>query len=232
MLVGAGLVALADPTTAVQSLGRLPRELVQTLQLDHALAAGLIAGDGTAANALLRLVRILRTQGVSSALPLVTTANDVLLVVGALGLPGAGLNLNEQRATGFRWYVVPLQGPRGLLRTLASRAVFTPFQPGLWAIVVLAFARTGTTVDPYQYQLDLPDGATLDLRQYEFLMNLLVQVTPAGVQVSAFGLRQNHVDVGGLGPGSLPPTASHTFRAFRSRSRGLRPSRPDRSTAL
>ena len=232
MLVGAGLVALADPTTAVQSLGRLPRELVQTLQLDHALAAGLIAGDGTAANALLRLVRILRTQGVSSALPLVTTANDVLLVVGALGLPGAGLNLNEQRATGFRWYVVPLQGPRGSLRTLASRAVFTPFQPGLWAIVVLAFARTGTTVDPYQYQLDLPDGATLDLRQYEFLMNLLAQVTPAGVQVSTFGLRQNHVDVGGLGPGSLPPTASHTFRAFRSRSRGLRPSRPDRSTAL
>jgi hypothetical protein len=231
MLVGAGLVALADPTAAVRGLGRLPPELVQTLQLDPALAAGLIAGDGNAANALLRLVRILRTEGVSSALPLVTAANDVLLVVGAIGLPGAGLNLNEQRATGFRWYVVPLQGPHGLLRTLASRAVFTPSRPGLWAIIVLAFARASTTVDPYQYQLDLPAGATLDLRQYEFLMNLLGHVTPVGVQVNTYALRQDHVDIGGLGPGSLPPTASHTFRAFRSRSRGLRPSTPDRSTA-
>lgn len=231
MLVGAGLVALADPTAAVLGLGRLPPELMQTLQLDPALAAGLIAGDGNAANALLRLMRILRTEGVSSALPLVTAANDVLLIVGAIGLPGAGLNLNEQRATGFRWYVVPLQGPHGLLRTLASRAVFTPSEPGLWAIVVLAFARTSTTVDPYQYQLDLPDGATLDLHQYEFLMNVLGHVTPAGVQVNTYALRQDHVDVGGLGPGGLPPTASHTFRAFRSRSRGLRPSRPDRSTA-
>jgi hypothetical protein len=178
-----------------------------------------------------RVVRIMRTEGVSSALTLVTAANDVLIVVGAIGLPGAGLNLNEQRATGFRWYVVPLQGPHGLLRTLASRAVFTPSRPGLWAIIVLAFARASTTVDPYQYQLDLPAGATLDLRQYEFLMNLLGHVTPVGVQVNTYALRQDHVDIGGLGPGSLPPTASHTFRAFRSRSRGLRPSTPDRSTA-
>jgi hypothetical protein len=224
-LAGGGLRVLADPSGAVATLKELPGELLQTLQLDPDQAAALGTGSPDAANDLLALVGILRAQGLTSVLPLVTGAGDVLLVVGVIGLPGAGLNLDERRATGFRWYAVPIVpggGPAGDLSAAGSRALFTPQRPGLSAIVVLGYARTGGGTDPYQYRVELPEGSLLDLLQYEFLMNLLDHTFPAGVEVNTFALRRRHVDLDGDGQADpLPPTASRTFRRFRTgRPRG------------
>jgi hypothetical protein len=218
-LTGGGLRALADPSSAVAALKRVPGELVQTLQLDAGQAAALVAGSPDAANDLLALVGLLRAGGLTSVLPLVTTADEVLLVVGVVGLPGAGLNLNERRATGFRWYVVPIVPPAGgvgVINAAVSRAIYTPLKPGLVAVVVLGQARTATGTDPYQYRVELPEGSLLDLTQYEFLMNLLDHTFPAGVEVNTFTLRRGHVDLDGDGQADpLPPTASRTFRRFR-----------------
>jgi hypothetical protein len=224
-LTGGGLRALANPASAVAALKSLPSELLQTLQLDAALATALVAGSPDAANDLLTVGDIFRAVGLTSVLPLVTTENDVLLVVGVVGLPGAGLNLNERRATGFRWYVVPIvpiDGPGGVVSAAASRAVYTPLRPGLSAVVVLGQAHTVAGTDPYQYRLELPEGSLLDLPQYEFLMNLLDHTFPAGVEVNTFTIRHQHVDVDGDGQAEpLPPTASRTFRRFRHGRSGL-----------
>jgi hypothetical protein len=220
-LTGGGLRALAAPAEAVTALKRLPGELLQTLQLDAGQAAALGADAQGAANQLLELVVILREQGLTSALPLVTAAGDVLVVVGVVGLPGAGLNLNERRATGFRWYLVPIvpsvaPSRFGYLSSATSRAVVTPLRPGLAAVVVLGHLRSATGTDPYQYRVELPSGSLLDLTQYEFLMNLLDHSFPAGVEVNTFTIRRQHVDLDGDGEADpLPPTASRTFRRFR-----------------
>jgi hypothetical protein len=224
-LAGGGLTVLADPSGAVETLEELPGELHQTLQLDPGQAAELGTGSPDAANDLLALVGFLRANGLTSALPLVAGGGDILLVVGVIGLPGAGLNLDERRATGFRWYVVPIVPgePAADLSAAGSRAVLTPHQPGLSAVVVLGYARTTGSADPYQYRVTLPDGSLLDLRQYEFLMNLLDHTFPAGVEVDTFSIRRRHVDVDGDGVADpLPPTASQTFRRFRTgRSLGV-----------
>jgi hypothetical protein len=218
-LTGGGLRALADPSGAVSALKDLPEELIQTLQLDAGQAAALGAGDPDAANDLLALVGILADQGLANALPLVTATGEILLVVGVIGLPGAGLNLDERRATGFRWYVVPIAPPDasiGVIRSAISRAVYTPLKPGLAAVVVLGFARTAGGTDPYQYRVELPEGSLIDLPQYEFLMNLLDHTFPAGVEVNTFAIRRQHVDLDGDGQADpLPSTASRTFRRFR-----------------
>jgi hypothetical protein len=231
-LTSGGLRALADPAGAVGALKRLPVELLQTLQLDAGQAAELGSGSPDAANDLLALVGILRRQGLSSALPLVTAAGEVLLVVGAVGLPGVGLNLDERRATGFRWYVVPIAppgGPAGDLGTALSRAVYTPARPGLAAVVVLGLARTAGGTTPYQYRVELPEGSLLDLASYEFLMNLLDHTFPAGVEVNTFSIRRRHVDLDGDGQADpLPGTVSGTFRQFRRRRAGGTTARPDR----
>jgi hypothetical protein len=223
-LTGGGLRALADPTGAVSALKRLPGELLQTLRLDPGQAAELGTGSPDAANDLLALVGILGRQGLTSALPLVTAAGEVLLVVGVVGLPGAGLNLDERRATGFRWYVVPIVpagGSAGDLGTALSRAVYTPARPGLAAVVVLGVTRTTTGTTPYQYRVELPEGSLLDLASYEFLMNLLDHTFPAGVEVNTFSIRRHHVDLDGDGEADpLPPTVSRTFRQFRRRRAG------------
>jgi hypothetical protein len=218
-LTGGGLRALANPASAVAALNDLPGELLQTVQLDAGQAAALGQGSPEAANDLLALVEILRAHGLTSALPLVTGGGDVLLVVGVVGLPGAGLNLDERRAVGFRWYAVPIvpaEQPGGALDATVSRAVYTPLVPGLSAVVVVGLARTGIGTDPYQYRVELPEGSFLDLAQYEFLMNLLDHTFPAGVEVNTFSIRRRHVDLDGDGLAEpLPPTASRTFRQFR-----------------
>ena len=91
---------------------------------------------------------------------------------------------------------------------------------GLTALVLLGYVRRGGVPDPYQFRVDLPQGAQLTLLQYEFLMNLLALAHPAGVGVETYTLRQRHVALGGT-VAPLPPNISRTYRPFRrTRSRG------------
>jgi hypothetical protein len=157
----------------------------------------------------------------------VTSSGDVILVAGVVSLPEAGVNLAEQPATGFRWYVIPISGPGGVVETVGARSDFVPAGEGLSAVVVIGYARTGLT-DPYEYRVDLPDSAVLSRREYEYLMNLLELVTPVGIRVNTFAIRKQHVDTNGDGSADpLDPTISRTYRTFRRRRNVGEAARPD-----
>jgi len=217
----AGLPAIETPAPVVTALKRLPPELVQTISLAAPQAQQILAGNAAAADELVKLTRILRNNNLASALPLITGANEVALVVGVIGLPEAGINLSERRATGFRWYVVPIQGSGGQIKAVGSRTVFAPQGPGITAVVTVGYARRGLT-DPYEFRVELPEAVRINLLQYEFLMNLLERVFPIGVEINTFSIRKLHVDLDGDGNAEpLPPTISRTFRKFRrQRHRG------------
>ena len=198
-------------------MARLPIELVQTIQLDAGEAAAIVAGDAAAATQLRDLVGVLRAHGVASALPLVTSAGAVLLVLGAIGLPQAGINLSDRRSSGFRWYLVPIQGVGGPLTAVGSKSLFAPVDAGVYALVVVGYARTGLT-DPYEFRVELPPDARLSPLQYEFLINVLDQSFPVGVEVNTYAIRHDHVDLDGDGNAEpLTPAVSRTYRAFRRR---------------
>lgn len=211
----AGLVAIEQPGPVVTSLLALPPEYLTTVRLDPTLAAGIVAGHTDAATALTSLVTTLRNAGLSSAIPLIDAAGEVLLVVAVVGLPIAGINLNERRASGFRWYVVPVSGATGSIRSLGSHTMYHSNGPGLSAVVSIGYARQGGT-DPYEYAIGLPDGAVLSVKQYEFLMNLLEATYPTGVTINTFAIRTQHVDLDGDGKADpLLPAQARTYRQFR-----------------
>jgi hypothetical protein len=221
----ADLPALTDPQAVVTKLGTLPKELVDTVQLSSAQSQAIVGGaDVDAAAADLRTIAaLLKAERLTSLLPLVTSAGEVLLVVGAMPLPVAGINLFEAISSSFRWYVVPLEGDTGEVRAVGASTQVVPNGEGLFALVALGYARRGLT-DPYEFEVGLPPGALLTLEQYEFLMNFLDHAYPAGVRVNTWAIRQNHVDLKGDGSVStLDPTISRTYRAFRrNRHRGER----------
>ena len=211
----AGLPAVATPGPVVEQLLRLPAELVSTIRLDTTQAGRIIAGGNAPAAQLRNLTTVVRNQGIASALPLVTGPNEVVLVLGAIGLPQAGINLSDRRSSGFRWYLVPIQGPGGELTAVGSRTMFTPADAGVYALVVVGYARAGKT-DPYEFRVELPANARLSPLQYEFLMNVLEQTFPVGVEVNTYEIRHDHVDLDGDGNAEpLTPAASRTYRAFR-----------------
>jgi hypothetical protein len=87
---------------------------------------------------------------------------------------------------------------------------------GLAAIVCVGYARDPALTDPYECRVELPEGETLDLRQYEYLMNALAHAHPAGVEVNTWALRQRHVDLAGDGRAQpLPPRVARAYRQFR-----------------
>jgi hypothetical protein len=213
----AGLRAINKVPPVVTQLKNLPIELISTIVLGAAQAAAILNNQNTPENDLRKLTGLFRDQGVTSLLPLVTSANEVLLAVGVIGLPEVGLNLSERRASGFRWYAVPIKGPAGDFKSVGSRTFFTPKDTGLTAMVALGYARRGLT-DPYEYRIQLPDAARVSLLQYEFLMNMLDHVYPLGIEINTFTVRQRNVDLDGDGNAEpLPPAISRTFRRFRRR---------------
>lgn len=233
----AGLSSSDSPARAVQQLnlapedGGIPEDLFETVRLPTNLATSILTGQDSAKVPLKRLVQLLRQNGVSSALPLITGANEMVLVVGITTLPGVGINLSERRSAGFHWYVVPIypsaaerqrsRASPDVIGATGSRTQVTPGSPGLLAVVAVGYARRGLT-DPYQFRVQLPDNAVLTLLQYEFLMNLLQHLHPLGIEVDTFAIRQNNVDLDGDGnPEPLQTNVSKTYRQFRrSRYRG------------
>jgi hypothetical protein len=218
----AGLASLTDPQPVVTRLRALPAGMVGTIQVSSSQATAITSATTTAAvNAAAQDLRsaagLLKAERLTSLLPLVTTAGDVLLVVGAMPLPVAGINLFEQLSSSFRWYVVPLQGAPAEVKAVGSTTEVVPSGNGLFAVVALGYARRGLT-DPYEFRVELPPDALLTLEQYEYLMNLLDHVYPSGVRVNTWTIRQNHVDLKGDGKVyTLDPAISRTYRAFRRR---------------
>lgn len=236
VLAGAGLPVVTDPAPAVAALNQLPPELIETVRLDAAQAAQITAGQPAAIAPLAALAGHLRDNGMASVLPLIGAGNEVLLVVGVIGLPEAGINLNERRATGFRWYATPVGASGGAgaaapgieIKAIGSRTLFIARAPGVYVAVAVGYARTGLT-DPYEFRVELPDKAVLSITEYEFLMNLLGVSHPIGVEINTFSIRREHVDLDGDGIADpLSPAVFRTFRAFqRRRLRGAYDVDPD-----
>lgn len=222
VFAAAGLPAVDQPAPVVERLEKLPAELLTTVRLDPAFAAAIVAGDPDAIDSLRELAGVLEAAGLASVLPLVTGSPEVVLVVGVIGLPAAGVNLAQRRPTGFRWYTVPLgkDGAKdpGEVGAVGSRTRFrAPRVPSVTALVVLGYARRGLT-DPYEHRVTLPDGTMLDPLAYEFTMNALDHCYPMGVEVNTYSLRRAHVDLDGDGTADpLDPSAARTYRTFRRR---------------
>lgn len=219
----ADLADITTPAPIVAQLEALPPELLTAIALPAALASAVLAGTPAATASLQKLTGFLAANGLASALPLTTTDHRVILTVGAIGLPGVGVNLSDRRSTGFRWYTVPLTGAGGDIKPIGSRSVFIPKSAGLTAVVALGYARRPGLNDPYEFRVGLPDGAVLTVAQYEYLMNLLGEILPMGMLVNTLAVRQGGVDLDGDGHADpLPPSAARTFRPFQQRRhRGL-----------
>jgi hypothetical protein len=214
----------ANLARAKTGLAALAPELYTTLKLDPALASGVLAGTPAQVAQLAQLVGFLRARELISVLPLVSGA-DLLLVVGAVVLPGAAVTLNSPRQ-GFRWYVLPVSGMKGSLeRTLGARNRYTPPGGGasLAAVVAVSMGRKDredprSCIPPYQVREQLPADQRLDLAAYERLMNLLERTVPLGVVADTHLVREGNVDPAGSGQ-TVPFTGrlAHTFRSFEQR---------------
>ena len=143
------------------ALNEVPAELLITLVLDSTMSTGLIAGNPEATQQLIALTQLLLRRELASALPLVR-GTQVLLVVGAIPLPGAGAPLSSRRI-GFRWYVLPINGLPGTLELpVGPRNRYTrPTASGLSAVVAVSLARTGEedprgAIRPYEVRVELP----------------------------------------------------------------------------
>ena len=217
----AGLPAIPDPAELVTSLGNVPADMVTVISLDAALASSILAGDPAAASTLQALVDVFKNAGLASSVPLVTSANDVIVVVSVLGLPQIGVNLAQRRASGFRWYTVPLGGA-GTAKGFGSTTDVHASTAGAIALVCLGYVRQGRA-DPYELAIKLPNQATLTLHQYEFLMNLLQRICPVGIQINTYELRRKHVDLDGDRQAEpLAASVSKSYRSFvRTRLRGI-----------
>lgn len=231
VLAFVGLPVVKDAATLAAKLQALPAELVATLRLATTTAKRVTAGRPEAIEELRDLLNVVGGQGLSSALLLVLGEEDVVVVFAGIALPLAGLNLAERTATRFRWYATriwPVAAPftaadGPAIGYLGARTKFAPPGPGLYAVVALGQirARAGGT-EPYEFSVELPDGATLTLLQYEYLMNLLAHIHPMGTRVDTWSLRRRHVDLDGDGDAEpVPSSVSRTYRQFRrARFRG------------
>lgn len=209
----------AATALAGQLLGaELPETVVIALP-----AATLGAAPDPAAQAA-GWVAALGDCGFASVRGLWDPAGDRLLVVAALTRilgPGTG----AARAATYRWRVstpaVGAAAPLGVVGAVRGPRVTLAAQAPGAALVVVAVPRRTGAADPYQVVVTLPggaDGPQLDPEQYGYVMNLLEQVYPVGVEVSTYDLRRNHVDVDADGrPDFLSSAASRTYLRYRRR---------------
>lgn len=228
----AGLPVLTDWPKVSDRLRNLPVDGWALLELPAAQAQNLAAGQAAAWNNLGGIVRDLRDQGLAAAVPVITNAG-VGLIVSVIGLPDVGTNLAGKAATGFRWFVVPLDRDANAaweganrrrrsgrhwvpkIKRPAGRETDIRFRKaGLYAVVVLGYERRGDT-DPFEVRVR-PEGEddTLNFAQYEYVMNLMSLRAPAGVEINTWQLRQFHVASDSGTPVPLDPTASRTFRPY------------------
>ncbi|MFA7587605.1 MAG: hypothetical protein WCY11_15665, partial [Novosphingobium sp.] len=221
VFAGAGLPAASSGVAAAQALGNIPDDLWVLYEVESSLATSVLAGDPAAGAGLRAVVEALRAAAITSLLPL-PAANRLFLAAGVVSLPSAGVNLGERIATGVRWLMVPLAGSPTLAQATGFMTSLAMPAGSLAAVVALGYVRDEAP-DPYELQIDLPDGELLDLAGYERLMNALERIFALGVQVNTWRLRQHHVDLDGLGGANpLPPRLARHYRQFRMpRMRGL-----------
>jgi hypothetical protein len=206
-------VPAADIARFVEATKRYPTGTVAALKLDPAFATALTAANAAAVARWERVVEALGANGAASAALFVGAGGSTILLASSHGLPLVGSNIGPRRSTGYFWDCVPASGgadgsisPSGTASVLRARA------PGIYAVHCLASARIGET-DPFEYRVELPAGATIDLGQYEMLMNILMRCYPVGIEINTWSLRRSHVQLAGVVT-PLSPNQSRSFRRW------------------
>ncbi len=118
-----------------------------------------------------------------------------------------------------RWTPAPLAVRRGI----GGQADLVATRPGIALVVCVAYMRRGLA-DPYEVRVELPDSTVLDLNQYAYLMNLLEELCPLGIEINTFDIRRNHVSPDGGPPQFLSGAVSRGYTRYRRR----RPVGPER----
>ncbi len=210
-----GLPTSFDVDSFRRTLVQYPEGLYAILRLDAAFATPLAAGQDAAWNRLGSLIQQLARSGAAAAALMSLPGTALALVVSSIALPVLATNLASRRTAGFVWRALPVNDITCELRGAGTRGRFIGGQSGLAAIAVLAYARTGLT-DPFEYRVVAEPGTRLDIHEYEFLMNALSHLTPAGVQVNTWDIRRQHVMLDpALGPAALPVRLNHAYRPYR-----------------
>jgi hypothetical protein len=207
-----GAIPVGDVARFIEATKRYPAGTVATLKLDAAFATSL--GSGTAA-AVTRWERVIETLGANGAASaaLFTGAGGKVLLVSSHGLPLVGANVGPRRSTGYFWDCVPASnGADGSVSPSGTESVLRTRAPGIYAVHCLASARIGET-DPFEYRVELPAGAAIDLTQYEMLMNILMRCYPVGIEINTWSLRRSHVQLAGVVT-PLSPNQSRSFRRW------------------
>jgi hypothetical protein len=85
-------------------------------------------------------------------------------------------------------------------------------------MVCLGHARRGLA-DPYEVRVELPQGAVLDRDQFGYVMNVLENLCPLGIEINTAELRRSHVQFGedGVDQPFLARDASRTYHRYRRR---------------
>jgi hypothetical protein len=209
-----GLATDFDTPHFNQALARYGTGLFALMRFAPAFSAALANGEVAAWDRFGLIIEQLARSGVASAALMRGAGNRLTVVLSAIVLPLVAANLSARRSSGFVWRALPVTNGAYHIRGAGSTARFTG-RGGMAAIAVVSYARRGGT-DPFEYRVTAADDVMLDIAEYEFLMNQLRHMTPAGVQANTWDIRRRNVVTNpGAGPTPLPPSLTRSFRPFR-----------------
>jgi hypothetical protein len=151
--------------------------------------------------------------------------NRLLLLAAVCLLPGRPPKHGERPPAEFRWSTTEVPAPSAggspplsLVNSTGGRIDVTAAREGLALMVCLGHARRGLA-DPYEVRVELPQGAVLDLDQFGYVMNVLENLCPLGIEINTAELRRSHVQFGedGVDQPFLARDASRTYHRYRRR---------------
>lgn len=195
-----------------QRLAKVDARDYIVVDLGPAMTAAVVADHAKLGD----LIEVAARGGASSALPFLTAAGTIALVLGVVDLPMAGNNLSSRHTVAYRWQVHGLVDRTVRLNpAIGPSTTLTVPGQGVSVVACVAYVRTGGN-DPYEWRPALPDDAVLTLRQYEHLMNVVELATPVGVRADTWEIRRRHVSVDGSAtPTPLNPRAARTYHRYR-----------------
>jgi hypothetical protein len=215
-----GFNQVVDPRVAIDRLTAGPQNMLCTVVLEANQTENVLKNTALGRDLLRDLKAVFVRAGFCAVLPMAAN-NQIIFVLALQPLPEVGLNLAERRTAGFRWYSVALGANLGNgadLRQRTGQSVQVHGEAnGIYALVALGYRRLDGA-DPYEFRVEAPANASLNLEQYEFLMNLLEHSCPIGVEANTFPIRNRSVSLqAGQPPTPLKPSAARTYRRFRMR---------------
>ncbi|WP_125130408.1 hypothetical protein [Microbacterium sp. 10M-3C3] len=240
-LAGIGLAPAAPEEFAARVASEYDLDLLLLYRFDPGLVG--LAPDSAEArdrrDAVVDRLADLTAAGFHSVRLLPDPQGSGMLVLAAVSsLPGGSNRPGQPAPAMYRWAVIDLtEDPEPVelgatapnvtvTRGIGGQLSFRTRRPGILLVVCVAYVRRGGA-DPYEVRIELPGDEVLDVEQYGYLMNLLEQLCPLGVEINTFDIRRDHVSVDGAAPGLLSGRVSRSYTRYRRRRPLTRDARDD-----